>query len=728
MTSDDPDHEPRHERRVSGPYYPKDTPRVPPPGYGQQPGWEQQGSGQQGYGQQGYDQQQGYGQQGHDQQQGSGQGYGQQGYDQQQGYGQQGYGQQGYGQQQGYDQQQGYGQQPGYGQQGWGQQQGYGQQAHGQQQGYGQQGWGQQQGYGQQGYGQQQDWREHPGSEKLPSYAQRPPSGHRRRGRRKLVITLTAAAVAVVAAIAVVVVVVLKPGAPVHTTGFVPTGTTPAQDAQQTATAFLQAWESGNLAKAANYTDHPAAAQAAMVTYQKYLHLRKLTATAQTVTAASSTAATGPRESVTTAFNATVAASDSASALHGTWAYHSSLVAYQGKNSQVWYVAWKPDVVAPNITATTRLAAVEVAPQVIAVTDSGGNSLTTYNDAGLNNIDSLLMQKAPPGQGSPGLDVEIQTTKGKVVPNSQAVVIGTQNVASVNTTITQQAENAARSAVAMHKGSAMVVIQPSTGDILAIANNAGFNDFALTAAVAPGSTMKVITSTALFNSGVLTANSPVECPPTYTIQGITYHNDNNETLPAGTPFSTDFAQSCNNAFTQQWSHLSGGGLANTAKQYYGLNQKWDIGISGVSASYFNAPVGASGSELAEEAFGEGQLVASPIAMASVAATVDEGMFKQPVLVTGTKTVTATALPASTDTQLKQMMRDVVTSGTAAGIGFGPNVYAKTGTADIQGQEQPNSWLIAFNPTMDVAVGCLVVNAGYGAQFAGPEVNAFLNSY
>ena len=148
----------------------------------------------------------------------------------------------------------------------------------------------------------------------------------------------------------------------------------------------------------------------------------------------------------------------------------------------------------------------------------------------------------------------------------------------------------------------------------------------------------------------------------------------------------------------------------------------------MSASYFNAPASASGSELAQEAFGEGQLTASPLAMASVAATVDSGTFKQPILLAGAKQVTATALPASTDAQLKQLMQAVVTSGTAAGIGFGPGVYAKTGTADIQGQEQPNSWLIAFDPAQDVAVACLVVNAGYGAQFAGPEVKAFLDSY
>jgi cell division protein FtsI/penicillin-binding protein 2 len=211
------------------------------------------------------------------------------------------------------------------------------------------------------------------------------------------------------------------------------------------------------------------------------------------------------------------------------------------------------------------------------------------------------------------------------------------------------------------------------------------------------------------------------------VQGITYHNDDNESEPASTPFITDFAQSCNNAFTTQWPHLSGA-LAGTAKDYYGLDQKWDIGLAGLSASYFNAPASASGSELAEEAFGQGELTASPLAMASVAATVDTGTFEQPILLPGTKQVTATALPASTDAQLKEMMQAVVTSGTAAPIGFGPGVYAKTGTADVQGEEQPNSWLIAFDPAQDVAVACLVLNSGYGAQVAGPEAKAFLDKY
>jgi hypothetical protein len=514
------------------------------------------------------------------------------------------------------------------------------------------------------------------------------------------------------------------PGTPVY--GLIPTGSTPQADGQQITTAFLQAWESGNLTQAANYTNHPAAAKAALATYAKYLDLGKMTARTGSVTSAAGSTAAVPSETAKFTVNASVAAKDGTKVLRGMWSYNSTLTAYQQANSSIWFISWRPDVVAPNLTTTSRLAAISVAPTVGLVTDANGEGLSTFGDAGLTNIAHDLSEFPPTTEGKPGLDVQIETAKGKPVANSQAIVIAADNIPSITTTITTTDETAARAAVAMHPNSSIVVIQPSTGDILAVANNDGFNDFALTAAVAPGSSMKVITSTALFNAGTLTPQSPVTCPPAFTIQGITYHNDQGESEPAGTPFITDFAQSCNNAFTTQEPNLYGK-LASTAKDYYGLNQDWDIGIGGLSASYFNAPATASGSELAQEAFGEGQLTASPIAMASVAATVDYGSFKQPILVPGTKQVTATALPASTDTYMKEMMRAVVTEGTADGIGFGPDVYAKTGTADIKGQEQPNSWLIAFDPDQDVAVACLVLNAGYGAQFAGPEVKAFLDA-
>ncbi|HUC22477.1 MAG TPA: penicillin-binding transpeptidase domain-containing protein [Streptosporangiaceae bacterium] len=572
-------------------------------------------------------------------------------------------------------------------------------------------------------------YRPEPSAARLPPVVeeQSPRSRHGRRGskRRKLPYVLVAVAVVVAAAISAV--LVLPGRGSAHTTGYLPTGSSASQDGQQTARAFLRAWDAGDLKQAANYTNRPALAKAALKTFRTYLHLSKLTSTPGSATAVSSNPAS-PREKVTYAASASVAALDGTAMVSGTWRYHASLITYQGKQSKYWYVAWAPDDLAPNLNASTHLDAVPVAPRVTSVTDASGNNLTSYGDPGLNNIAAGLESGAPPGNGSPGLDVEIQTSKGKPVAHTQAVVVAPKNVAGLATTIDPSAEQAAQAAVTAHNRSSMVVIQPSTGKILAVANNAGYNDFALTARVAPGSTMKTITSTALFNEGVLTPDTGVECPKAFTVQGVTYHNDKGESEPASTPFITDFAQSCNNAFDRQYVYLTNGRLAETARKYYGLDQNWDIGIGSISASYFNAPRSASGSELAQEAFGEGQLVASPIAMASVAATIDSGSFRQPYLAAGEPRVTATPLPANTDAWLKEMMRAVVTSGTADAIGFGPDVYAKTGTADIDGQGQPNSWLIAFEPSADVAVACLVVDAGYGAQYAGPEVKAFLDRY
>ena len=536
---------------------------------------------------------------------------------------------------------------------------------------------------------------------------------------------LVAIVVAVAAGVSAV--LVLRGSGHTQTTGYLPTGTSDGQDAQQTAKAFLRAWDTANLRQAANYTNRPGLARTALTAFPAHLHLRKLTATAGAVTAASPSSA-NPREKVTYAASASIAMPDGATTVSGTWTYHATLVVYRGRQSRYWYVAWAPDDLAPNLTPSRHLDAVLVAPRVTSVTDASGTDLTSYGDPGLDNIAAGIETGAPPGYGSPGLNVEMQTRKGKLLARTRAVVLTPKDVSGLATTIDPAAEQAARTAVDAHKNSSMVVIQPSTGKILAVANNAGFNDFALTAAVAPGSTMKTITSTALFTEGVLTPDTDVACPKAFTIQGITYHNDKGESEPPSTPFITDFAQSCNNAFSTQWEHLTNGRLAETAKRYYGLDQKWDIGIGNESASYFNAPASASGSELAQEAFGEGELTASPLAMASIAATIDSGRFRQPYLAPGATRVTAKRLPGSTDAWMKEMMRAVVTSGTAEPIGFGAGVYAKTGTADVDGQGQPNSWFIAFEPSQDVAVGCLVLNAGYGAQFAGPEVKNFLDHY
>src|SRR5262249_29705698 len=149
-----------------------------------------------------------------------------------------------------------------------------------------------------------------------------------------------------------------------------------------------------------------------------------------------------------------------------------------------------------------HLAVILVPPTGASVTDSAGNPLSSYSDPGLTNIGNLLAGHAPTATGTPGLSVQIEDSASQAVAGSQATITppGANRVA---VTISPQAERAARNAVAGTDGSAIVVLQPSTGYILAIADNAQFNDFALTAAVAPGSAMKIITSTALINSGLI---------------------------------------------------------------------------------------------------------------------------------------------------------------------------------------------------------------------------------
>jgi cell division protein FtsI/penicillin-binding protein 2 len=73
-----------------------------------------------------------------------------------------------------------------------------------------------------------------------------------------------------------------------------------------------------------------------------------------------------------------------------------------------------------------------------------------------------------------------------------------------------------------------------------------------------------------------------------------------------------------------------------------------------------------------------------------------------------------------------MMRAVVTSGTAAGVGFGPGVYGKTGTAEFGTGPKPQShgWFIGYRD--DVAFAVLVEGGGFGANSAGPIANAFLH--
>jgi cell division protein FtsI/penicillin-binding protein 2 len=387
-----------------------------------------------------------------------------------------------------------------------------------------------------------------------------------------------------------------------------------------------------------------------------------------------------------------------------------------------WFVKWQPSVLFTSLKPGQKLGLGQIPPTANKVVDSHGNEITSANAPSLNGIVTALEKAAPPTDGTPGQKVQIENADGSVV-STVAKVSDPVNTSAVKTTIDLNVQAAAQSAVNQAPNSSMVVIQPSTGNILAVANNpTGGLDTAMVGHYAPGSTFKTVTTTLVLNKGIISdLNQTWDCPKVLNADGITLHNSEDEG-GGGESFLTDFAKSCNNAFSRFEGKVSRADLAQTAHDYYGFDQKWDVGL-GQPTVYGHVPTSSSNS-LAEELVGQDQITASPLAMASVAATIANGSFKQPILVPGASQLSVTPLPASTDQNLKTLMREAVNSGTLAGVLTQSGVYGKTGTAEVQGKT-PNSWTIAVHG--DFAVAALAVAGGFGASTAGPECNTLLNA-
>lgn len=110
------------------------------------------------------------------------------------------------------------------------------------------------------------------------------------------------------------------------------------------------------------------------------------------------------------------------------------------------------------------------------------------------------------------------------------------------------------------------------------------------------------------------------------------------------------------------------------------------------------------------------------------AAIASGTWRPPMLVTDPRPKQRAhphaISPKILDT-LRPMMHAVVTIGTAAGVGFPPDVYGKTGTAEYQvGQKlRSHGWFIGYRGNLAFAV--IVEGGGFGASSAGPIANAFL---
>ena len=279
-------------------------------------------------------------------------------------------------------------------------------------------------------------------------------------------------------------------------------------------------------------------------------------------------------------------------------------------------------------------------------------------------------------------------------------------------TIDSGMQKAAEAALAKIPEPAMLVaIQPSTGEILAVAQNAPANaqgPLALMGQYPPGSTFKIVTATAGIDAGLVTPTSDVDCPGEFTIDSRPIHNEGFE---LGTVTLTRaFAKSCNTTFAQLASRLPADALTKTAAEY-GIGR--DFVVPGITTLTGKVPVADSSVQLAEDGFGQGVVLVTPFSAALMAATAAVGNMPMPTLIRGTTTTIDQSAPPRTDAArsgVRTLMRAVVTEGTATQLQDAGEVYAKTGTADTSSTaNDAHAWTVGFRG--DLAFSVLIVKGG-----------------
>jgi peptidoglycan glycosyltransferase len=386
--------------------------------------------------------------------------------------------------------------------------------------------------------------------------------------------------------------------------------------------------------------------------------------------------------------------------------------------------------------------------------------------------------------GTSGLEYEYNKyLEGQVAAPSSLSRLFTKSYTtdSVVTTLQSSLQQTAYKALGSLKG-AVVALNPKTGAVLAMASNPTYNpaplasasgtteedawksdiansqqpllNRAISRAYPPGSTFKIVTTSAIFDHDPKLAH--VNFPPVATIAlpQTTHHLHNYAYEVCGGELPVLLAVSCDTGFAQIGLRLGASNLHNEAENF-GFNQVPPIDLPGAAASTFPSTSFFSQNlpQLAFSAIGQGNDQATALQMALVGAGIaNNGSIMVPhllgrVISSQDATVTSfqpkvwkVATSPSTAAKVTRLMVGVVKSGTAAGIALpGIEIAAKTGTAqttltshsNIVGQS--DNWMVAFAPAQNPKIAVAVVvpkQAGLsanptGAQYAGPVVKAML---
>ncbi|MFC8867573.1 penicillin-binding transpeptidase domain-containing protein [Streptomyces sp. NPDC057148] len=477
----------------------------------------------------------------------------------------------------------------------------------------------------------------------------------------------------------------------------------------ETTEKFFTAWEKGDAATAASYTNNASVAGPLLTAYGEAAHITDVEITPGTATG--------------TSVPFTVKAKVSYEGTAKPLSYKSELTVVRGETTGRALVDWKPSVVHPRLKdGDTLVTSESETPQIQAV-GRNGTVLTKEKYPSLGPVLATLREKyGAKAGGTPGVELVVRHTAADA-PDTPLLTLAEGEPGKLETTLSAGVQAAAEKAVKRFGESSVVAVKPSTGEVLAVANNRadGFNA-AFQGRVAPGSTMKIITAAMLIDNGVTSMNGPAPCTDSAMWQGQTFKNLTGMEPNEGATLANTFMRSCNTGFIKLIDEVTDASLTTEAEERFGLGRDdWQTGI----VSFDGSVPAVSGPDRAANAIGQGKVQMNPLNMASVTATAITGEFRQPYLVSpdldGRQLATAKGLPRSTADQLKQMMRLTATQGTGATAmsGLGGDIGAKTGSAEVDGESTSDSWFTGFRD--DVAAAAMAEGAGHGGDAAGPIV-------
>jgi penicillin-binding protein A len=243
----------------------------------------------------------------------------------------------------------------------------------------------------------------------------------------------------------------------------------------------------------------------------------------------------------------------------------------------------------------------------------------------------------------------------------------------VRTTVSTSLQRAAVAALGGQLGG-VVAMRPS-GQLLAVAG------IGLDGLQPPGSTFKMVTTSGVLSAGIATARTVFPYATFATLDGVKLGNANGE--ECGGSLALAFAVSCNSVFSPLGVKLGAARLVAMAERF-GFNHA--PGIAGTAESTLPPASDIQGElDLGSTAIGQGEVLASPLEMATVAATIaDGGQRPQVTFLPGAPGASVPVISSSVAHTMRRLMVGVVREGTGTAAAIpGVTVAGKTGTAELK---------------------------------------------